>query len=91
MLGAGDVAVLGRAVAERRTLVTTDTDFGTLLALSGASHPSIIQFRRETHRPEQQLEFLSTETDQLEEPCRKGCVVTVTDGRLRIRSLPIQP
>jgi predicted nuclease of predicted toxin-antitoxin system len=91
MLGANDVAVLERAVAERRTLVTADTDFGTLLALSGATQPGVIQFRRESHRPEQQLQFLVAESGQLEEPCKHGCVVTVTDGRLRLRSLPIQP
>lgn len=90
MLGASDVAVLERAVAESRTLVTADTDFGTLLALSGTTRPSVIQFRRESHRPEQQLEFLLAEGSQLEEPCQQGCVVTVTDRRIRIRSLPIQ-
>ncbi len=91
MLGVSDRAVLERAAAEDRTVVTADTDFGTLLALSGAALPSVIQFRRESHWPEQQLQFLLAETDQLEEPCSQGCVVTVTDRRIRIRSLPIRP
>lgn len=72
-------------------MVTADTDFGTLLALSGATQPSVIQFRRESHRPEQQLQFLLTGTAQLEESCSQGCVVTVTDRRIRIRSLPVRP
>jgi len=63
MLGVSDLAVLERAAAEGRTVVTADTDFGTLLA----------------------------ETDQFEEPCSQGCVVTVTDRPIRIWSLPIRP
>jgi predicted nuclease of predicted toxin-antitoxin system len=42
MLGADDAAILAQAAAENRTLVTADTDFGTLLALSGATDPAIV-------------------------------------------------
>lgn len=91
MLGADDAEALEQAAAENRALVTADIDFGTLLALSGATQPSVIQFRRESHRPEQQVAFLLAEATTLEEPRRQGCVVTVTDARMRIRALPIQP
>jgi len=91
MLGANDAAVFEHAADEVRTLVTADTDFGTLLALSGATNPSIIQFRRESHRPEHQLEFLTAELSQLEELCQQGCIITVTDTRIRVRLLPITP
>jgi hypothetical protein len=42
LVAAADAAVLAQAAAENRTLMTADTDFGTLLALSGATDPAIV-------------------------------------------------
>jgi predicted nuclease of predicted toxin-antitoxin system len=39
----GDAALLRVAVAERRALITIDTDFGTLVYLAGAAHAGIIR------------------------------------------------
>jgi len=47
---AEDEAVLARADAEGRILVTTDTDFGDLLA--GSNGPLIILFRRASGEPD---------------------------------------
>ena len=54
MLGAPDEAVLWLARAEGRVLICADTDFGGLLALSGASRPSVLLLRGQTHRPAEQ-------------------------------------
>lgn len=48
--GAPDVEVLAKARADDRVVVTADTDFGTLLALSGASGPSVVLLRRAGRR-----------------------------------------
>jgi predicted nuclease of predicted toxin-antitoxin system len=45
MQGATDEDVLACADREGRVLVTTDTDFGTILALSGAAGPSVLLLR----------------------------------------------
>jgi predicted nuclease of predicted toxin-antitoxin system len=45
MQGASDDQVLARAVQEDRVVVTVDTDFGTLPALSGADRPSVLLLR----------------------------------------------
>ncbi len=37
--GAPDETILAAADEDSRTLITADTDFGTLLALSGAAQP----------------------------------------------------
>ena len=45
-----DRAVLDLARTERRVLLSVDADFGTLVARTGASSPSVILFRRSTGR-----------------------------------------
>ena len=46
MQSAPDEAVLELARQQRRTLISADTDFGTLLARTGAASPSIVLIRR---------------------------------------------
>jgi predicted nuclease of predicted toxin-antitoxin system len=73
-------------------LLTQDTDFGTLLAHSGDSIPSVVLFRGNvTRRPERQAALLLANLDQLETTLTEGALVVIGDNRLRIRSLPIEP
>lgn len=45
MRGATDNDVLAHAASEQRVRITTDTDFGTILALTGAAGPSVLLLR----------------------------------------------
>jgi predicted nuclease of predicted toxin-antitoxin system len=45
-----DEEIIKRARSERRIVVSADTDFGTLLALSGKKSPSVIPFRQGVNR-----------------------------------------
>jgi predicted nuclease of predicted toxin-antitoxin system len=50
LTSATDEVVLAQAVVEKRVLVSADTDFGTLLARSGAAKPSVVLIRRTVGR-----------------------------------------
>lgn len=86
-----DPTVLAAALGQRRILVTLDTDFGALLALSGAEQPSVILFRGEvTRRPEGQAMLLLANLAQITTDLTKGAAVVLGDDRVRVRRLPIE-
>lgn len=82
--------ILSRAVSEGRVVVTSDADFGTLLAFTGAARPSVVLLRSSDHlAPGQQGGLPLTVPDQLVSELSDGAVASISPGRIRIRSLPI--
>lgn len=89
---ADDLVVLTHAAIEHRTIVSADTDFGALLALTHESTPSLIIFRRGTdRRPAKQLALLLANMAIIEESIATGAIVVFEHARIRVRQLPIRP
>lgn len=84
-----DSAILQKARMEQRIVLAHDLDFGDLLAASGAVLPSVIIFRLRDMRPSNVNRHLKAVLADRSEELEQGVIVSVTEGRIRIRSLPI--
>ncbi len=86
---AGDAVVLQRGHDEGRIIVTLDSDFHAILALSGAMTPSVIRIRIEGLHGKKTASLIQRVITLYEEDLDQGAVVTVQPGRVRIRRLPL--
>ena len=86
---AEDAIILERGRQEDRVVVTLDADFHALLALSGATSPSVIRIRVEGLKGENAANLIRTVLMQCEEDLKQGAVVTVERRRIRVRRLPL--
>lgn len=90
MESASDEDILARALAEDRIIVSADRDFGTLLAFSGATRPSVILFRGRQHaHPTVQLRMILASLEQIGDDLDAGCVLVFREDQRRVRRLPI--
>lgn len=84
-----DSAILELARAESRVLLTHDLDFAELIAAGGEELPSVIVFRLRRMQPEGVNHHLQSIITQHQESLERGAIVSVVEGRARVRLLPI--
>jgi predicted nuclease of predicted toxin-antitoxin system len=90
MAAAADSAILDHARQAKAIVVTLDTDFHHLLAISQAKSPSVVRIRIEGLKGEQLATILAQVISTAGADIDAGAVVSVTAKRIRVRSLPIR-
>lgn len=89
LAGRTDDEVMALALQEARVLVTTDTDFGTILALTGAAGPSVLLLRGVSDSVTGRVAAIIDVLPRVEYELSQGAVVVIEEDRYRIRYLPI--
>ncbi len=88
---ASDADILEYARREDLVVVTLDADFHALIALSGASAPSVVRIRIEGLDGPALAELLERVVGDVGTQLEKGALVSVTPHRVRLRRLPLTP
>lgn len=87
-----DSVILEKARAEGATLLTSDLDFGELVIASGAALPSVIIFRlKPPMRADKVNRYLQQVLQKYAEELQQGAVISVSEGQVRVRRLPLTP
>ncbi len=89
MSRAEDVAIIALAREEQRMVVTLDADFHSLLAVSGATGPSVLRIRMEGLKADQVVALVERVLALASEELNQGAMITVADGKVRIKLLPV--
>jgi predicted nuclease of predicted toxin-antitoxin system len=97
-IGPGDAPdheIMDYAKSKGYAVLPNDLDFGTALALTAASAPSVVQIRGADVRPENLLEPVANILAKFSADIEKGALVTIDANKVRIHILPftrsIQP
>jgi predicted nuclease of predicted toxin-antitoxin system len=86
---APDTQIMAYARANDRVVFTHDLDFGTLLALTHAIGPSVLQVRGQNVLPEHMAPLVIAALRQYSAELTVGAMVVVEETKSRVRVLPI--
>ena len=87
---AEDVEIMAWARAQKHVVFTHDLDFGTLLALTRAGSPSVIQVRTQDVTPAAIGALVVNALRQFEGTLEKGALIVLDEARSRARVLPLE-
>ena len=87
---ATDREIIGRAIADGRTVLTQDLDFSAAIALTGGAFPSLITLRLSSSRVEYVNSVLQKILPLVGQDVLDGMIITVEDHRIRRRPLPVR-
>lgn len=87
---ATDAEIMAWARQNGRTVFTHDLDFGTLLALTRATGPSVIQVRTQDVTPAAIGSIVLASLRQFSGELERGALLVVEESRHRVRILPLK-
>ena len=89
---ASDEVTFDYAADNDFVIITADSDFPMLLALRNVSAPSVVHLRRTSElSPDEHAALLVANLPTVMEDLADGAIVSLSHGRMRVRSLPISP
>jgi predicted nuclease of predicted toxin-antitoxin system len=77
------------ALANQCVIFTHDLDFGTMLAVTQAAGPSVIQVRAQDVLPEHLEGIVVPVLQQYETQLEAGALIVVDERKARLRILPL--
>ncbi len=83
-----DSDIIKLAQESLEIILTCDLDFGTLLAHSKETMPSVVIFRLENEKPENINKHLDAIIKLYKDDLSTGCIISVSEKKYRIRGLP---
>jgi predicted nuclease of predicted toxin-antitoxin system len=90
LLASPDEEVLEVARLQHRVVLSADSDFGTILARTHATSPSVVFVRRtQGRRVEELVALIQDNLSVLEAPLEHHSIVVIGEGAVRIRNLPL--
>lgn len=88
---ATDADIIAYAGARSLIIISQDDDFAALIATEGRSLPSVIQLRGvQAVAASDIATIIVNQLTEFAGPLRQGAIITITDQKYRIRSLPIR-
>ena len=87
---AEDTEIMGYARANHYIVFTHDLDFGTILALTQAESPSVVQVRAQNILPSHLANIIVAVLQTNEMLLEEGALIVIDEGRARVRILPLQ-
>ncbi|WP_420099503.1 DUF5615 family PIN-like protein [Corynebacterium sp.] len=89
--GTSDVDIIAYAAGRAAVVITADTDFGTLLAATGRSRPSVVLVRELLQYPvADQARLIMANLPGVADALGNGAVVVFGKDKIRVRTLPIE-
>ena len=89
MSKAKDAAIIALARQEQRMVVTLDADFHALLAVAGATGPSVLRIRMEGLKADQVAALIERVLVLASDELSQGAMITLAEGKVRIKLLPV--
>lgn len=87
---AADITIMDWACREGRIVLTHVLDFGSILAVTRGTAPSVVQIRSADVRPASIADVVNGLLRSLARDLEEGALVTIEPGRTRSRLLPLR-